>query len=109
MVSGIFIVDHAGPRARHAPAHLGRERTEVACHHFDGAVFNAFKAVEERVRNLTGNRKTKSGSPMRGKPLMSRIFDEQEPAHLIAAVDCGVVGRSVQVDRDNTSASSTYS
>jgi len=69
--------------------------SEVASHHFDGAVFNAFKAVEERVRNLTGNRKTKSGSPMRWKPLMASIFDEQDPAHLIVAVDCGVVGRTI--------------
>jgi uncharacterized protein (TIGR02391 family) len=54
--------------------------SQVASHHYDEAVFNAFKAVEDRVQLLTGNPKTKSGSQMSGKSLMASIFDEQDPA-----------------------------
>jgi uncharacterized protein (TIGR02391 family) len=54
--------------------------SQIASRHYDEAVFNAFKAVEDRVQHLTGAPKTKSGSPMSGKPLMASIFDEQNPA-----------------------------
>jgi uncharacterized protein (TIGR02391 family) len=54
--------------------------SQIASHHYDEAVFNGFKAVEGRVQHLTGDPKTKSGSPMSGKPLMASTFDEQNPA-----------------------------
>jgi uncharacterized protein (TIGR02391 family) len=40
--------------------------------HYDDAVFNAFKAVEDRVKSLTG-------SDQIGKPLMATVFSEQNP------------------------------
>ena len=47
--------------------------SNIASHHYDDAVFNAFKAVEERVQKLTG-------SNLSGKPLMANVFNEQSPA-----------------------------
>jgi uncharacterized protein (TIGR02391 family) len=46
--------------------------TQVASQHYDEAVFNAFKAVEDRVKKLTG-------STQSGKPLMTSTFNEQNP------------------------------
>jgi uncharacterized protein (TIGR02391 family) len=40
--------------------------------HYDDAVFNAFKAVEDRVKSLTGSEQS-------GKPLMATVFSEQNP------------------------------
>jgi uncharacterized protein (TIGR02391 family) len=45
--------------------------------HYDDAVSAAFKAVERRVKTLTG-------SPKSGKPLMTQIFNEQSPTLDIA-------------------------
>ena len=44
--------------------------TKVASQHYDNAVFDAFKAVEERVQALTG-------STLSGKSLMANVFNEQ--------------------------------
>lgn len=44
--------------------------SKVTSQHYDNAVFDAFKAVEDRVQALTG-------STLSGKPLMSTIFNEQ--------------------------------
>lgn len=47
--------------------------SQIATHHYDDAVFNAFKAIEDRVKTL-------SGSTLSGKPLMANVFNEQSPA-----------------------------
>lgn len=47
--------------------------------HYDEAVFNALKAVEDRVQQLTGSPKGQSGSTLIGKNLMSKVFDEKSP------------------------------
>ena len=44
-----------------------------ASQHYDEAVFNAFKAVEDRVKKLSGNSDI-------GKRLMTGVFSEQAPA-----------------------------
>jgi len=41
--------------------------------HFNSAVFEAFKAVEHRVQQL-------SASPHSGKPLMASVFNEKSPS-----------------------------
>jgi uncharacterized protein (TIGR02391 family) len=46
--------------------------SKIASRHYDNAVFDAFKAVEERVQALTGN-------TLSGKPLMANVFNEQNP------------------------------
>ena len=46
--------------------------SRVASGHYDDAVFNAFKAIEDRVKTL-------SGSTLSGKPLMANVFNEQNP------------------------------
>jgi uncharacterized protein (TIGR02391 family) len=46
--------------------------SKVASGHYDNAVFDAFKAVEDRVQALTG-------STLSGKPLMANVFNEQNP------------------------------
>jgi hypothetical protein len=47
--------------------------SRIATHHYDDAVFNAFTAIEDRVKTL-------SGSTLSGKPLMANVFNEQSPA-----------------------------
>lgn len=47
--------------------------SNIASHHHDDSVFNAFKAVEDRVKKLTGNADI-------GKRLMTGVFNEQAPA-----------------------------
>jgi uncharacterized protein (TIGR02391 family) len=44
--------------------------SKVASRHYDNAVFDALKAVEDRVQALTG-------STLSGKPLMANVFNEQ--------------------------------
>lgn len=46
--------------------------SQIATKHYDSAVFDAFKAVEDRVKTLTG--RTDSG-----KRLMTAVFNEQAP------------------------------
>lgn len=46
--------------------------SQVANGHYDDAVFNAFKAVEDRVKKLTGHSDI-------GKRLMTAVFNEQSP------------------------------
>ena len=46
--------------------------SQVTSGHYDDAVFNAFKAIEDRVKSLTGNTDI-------GKRLMSAAFNEQNP------------------------------
>jgi uncharacterized protein (TIGR02391 family) len=47
--------------------------SNIASQHYDDAVFNAFKAVEDRVKKLTGNSDI-------GKRLMTGVFNEHAPA-----------------------------
>lgn len=47
--------------------------TQFASQHYDEAVFNAFRAVEDRVKTLSGNSDI-------GKRLMTGVFNEQGPA-----------------------------
>ncbi|MDL9947087.1 TIGR02391 family protein [Gordonia sp. ABSL11-1] len=47
--------------------------SQVASRHYDNAVFDAFKAIEDRVKSLTGH-------PDIGKRLMTSVFNEQSPA-----------------------------
>jgi uncharacterized protein (TIGR02391 family) len=53
--------------------------TQFASGHYDEAVFNALKAVEDRFQQLTGSPKGQSGSTLIGKNLMSKVFDEKSP------------------------------
>jgi uncharacterized protein (TIGR02391 family) len=53
---------------------------KFASGHYDDAVSAAFKAVEHRVKTLTGSTKS-------GKPLMTYIFNEQSPTLDIAHDD----------------------
>jgi uncharacterized protein (TIGR02391 family) len=53
--------------------------SQIATRHYDDAVFNAFKAVEDRVQALTGHPKTPKGVPLSGKGLMTSVFNEQNP------------------------------
>ena len=46
--------------------------SQIATKHFDSAVFEAFKAVEDRVKKLTGHGDI-------GKRLMTAVFNEQAP------------------------------
>lgn len=46
--------------------------SQIATSHYDDAVFNAFKAIEDRVKSLTGNTEI-------GKRLMTAVFNEQNP------------------------------
>lgn len=46
--------------------------SQIASRHYDNAVFDAFKTIEDRVKNL-------SGSTLSGKPLMANVFNEQNP------------------------------
>lgn len=47
--------------------------SQIASRHYDNAVFDAFKAIEDRVKSL-------SGSTLTGKPLVANVFSEQNPA-----------------------------
>jgi uncharacterized protein (TIGR02391 family) len=53
--------------------------SQIATRHYDDAVFNAFKAVEERVQALTGYPKNSKGQSEIGKRLMTTVFNEQNP------------------------------
>jgi uncharacterized protein (TIGR02391 family) len=53
--------------------------SQIATSHYDDAVFNAFKAVEDRVKKLTGHPKNPKGVPLSGKGLMTSVFNEQNP------------------------------
>lgn len=53
--------------------------SQIASSHYDEAVFNAFKAVEERVQALTGYPKNSKGEALGGKGLMTAVFNEQAP------------------------------
>jgi uncharacterized protein (TIGR02391 family) len=44
--------------------------SQIATQHYDDAVFNAFKAIEDRVKTLTGHADI-------GKRLMTAVFNEQ--------------------------------
>lgn len=46
--------------------------SQVASRHYDNAVFDAFKAVEDRVKKLTGETDI-------GRRLMTSVFNEQNP------------------------------
>lgn len=52
--------------------------SQIASRHYDNAVFDAFKAIEDRVKTL-------SGSALIGKPLMANGFNEQNPLLDIAS------------------------
>jgi uncharacterized protein (TIGR02391 family) len=54
--------------------------TQFASQHYDEAVFNAFKAIEDRVKKLSGNSDI-------GKRLMTGVFNEQAPALDITSVN----------------------
>lgn len=53
--------------------------SQVASRHYDNAVFDAFKAVEERVQALTGHPTNSKGAALSGKGLMTTVFNEQNP------------------------------
>lgn len=53
--------------------------SQFATGHYDDAVFDAFKAVEDRVQALTGHPKSSNGTPLSGKGLMTAVFNEQNP------------------------------
>lgn len=53
--------------------------SQIASGHYDNAVFDAFKAVEERVQALAGNPTNSKGVPLSGKGLMTTVFNEQSP------------------------------
>lgn len=53
--------------------------SQVASRHYDNAVFDAFKAVEDRVQRLTGQPKNSKGAALSGKGLMTTVFNEQNP------------------------------
>ncbi|ORW17415.1 TIGR02391 family protein [Mycobacterium palustre] len=53
--------------------------SQVASGHYDNAVFDAFKAVEDRVKVLAGQPKNSSGAALSGKGLMTAVFNEQSP------------------------------
>lgn len=53
--------------------------SQIASRHYDDAVFNACKAVEDRVQALTGYPKNAKGVALSGKGLMGKVFDEQAP------------------------------
>lgn len=46
---------------------------------YDGAVFDALKAVEHRVKMLAGSPTAPNGKPMSGKPLITWVLNEQQP------------------------------
>ncbi|WP_418002725.1 TIGR02391 family protein [Mycobacterium sp. PDNC021] len=46
--------------------------SQIASRHYDDAVFNAFKVIEDRVKTLTGHADI-------GKRLMTAVFNEQNP------------------------------
>jgi uncharacterized protein (TIGR02391 family) len=53
--------------------------SRIATQHYDDAVFNAFKAVEDRVQALTGHPTNPKGAALSGKGLMTAVFNEQNP------------------------------
>ncbi|APE17098.1 TIGR02391 family protein [Mycobacterium sp. WY10] len=53
--------------------------SQVASRHYDNAVFDAFKAVEDRVQALTGHPANSKGTALSGKGLMTTVFNEQNP------------------------------
>lgn len=53
--------------------------SQMATKHYDDAVFNACKAVEDRVQALTGYPKNAKGVALSGKGLMTTVFNEQSP------------------------------
>ncbi|MGE2717901.1 TIGR02391 family protein [Mycolicibacterium litorale] len=53
--------------------------SQVASGHYDNAVFDAFKAVEDRVQEMTGHPKNPKGEALGGRGLMSVVFSEQNP------------------------------
>lgn len=46
--------------------------SQIASGHYDNAVFDAFKAIEDRIKSLTGHGDI-------GKRLMTAVFNEQNP------------------------------
>jgi len=46
--------------------------SQIASGHYDNAVFDAFKAIEDRIKTLTGNTEI-------SKRLMTAVFNEQNP------------------------------
>lgn len=53
--------------------------SQVASRHYDNAVFDAFKAVEDRVQALAGCPTNSKGAALSGKGLMTTVFNEQNP------------------------------
>lgn len=53
--------------------------SQVASRHYDNAVFDAFKAAEDRVQALTGHPTNSKGAALSGKGLMTTVFNEQNP------------------------------
>lgn len=53
--------------------------SQVGSRHYDNAVFDAFKAVEDRVQALSGYPKNNKGAALSGKALMTTVFNEQNP------------------------------
>ncbi|BBZ29479.1 hypothetical protein MMAD_37740 [Mycolicibacterium madagascariense] len=51
--------------------------SQIASGHYDDAVFNAFKAIEDRVQALAGHPKNPKGDALGGKGLMTVVFNEQ--------------------------------
>ncbi|MFC5791775.1 TIGR02391 family protein, partial [Agromyces tardus] len=58
---------------------------------YDSAVFDAFKAVEDRVQSLTG-------SSQSGKPLMTSVFNEQQPKLDTSSVRAGERQRNDELE-----------
>lgn len=54
--------------------------SRMATKHYDDAIFNACKAVEERVQALAGHPKSAKGFALSGKGLMTTVFNEEIPA-----------------------------
>ena len=53
--------------------------SKVASQHYDNAVLDAFKAIEERVQTLAGNPSNSKGQALSGHGLMTTVFSEQSP------------------------------
>jgi uncharacterized protein (TIGR02391 family) len=53
--------------------------SQVASRLYDNAVFEAFKAVEDRVQELTDHPKNPKGEALGGKGLMTMVLSERNP------------------------------
>ncbi|MFC4373292.1 TIGR02391 family protein [Nocardia halotolerans] len=58
---------------------------------YDSAVFDAFKVVEDRVQTLTGSNQS-------GKPLMTSVFNEQQPKLDTSSAKAGARQRNDELE-----------